>query len=451
MANKSRPKKVKAPYRKYVGGQGFVRTLGFNNTLVPIGDGLYVEEQVIDENEYIDDYNSEISKKGKNRRKNSLKSNRRNSSGNDKRHISDADLLSNMQLLDIGGSPMKVPYEIQKLIIYYCDDTPLNFLLVCKAWYWMCLPSFYKSPTLSSRNFNMFVSTIIDNKKRKFGEYVYELDLSTILQSGKNSHVSKLLRRCSPRLEKFTAPQTSFGYTPLVSLKSCHNLKYLDLGLVSETVKLKELFSAISNFRELTHLAFPRSSIDCEGFREFVWPPNLQYVKLSGGITNEFVRETIWPRTITTLEFSYCPKVDEHAVYTVLSQIGDNLKHLFFHYPMPSLHDNSLDYIFRYCSNLISVQLMVDYCSKWTFSEHMLTKLIYPRPLKTIYLESSGALGLASKIHPDDFTIAIMESRLPCLKNISISSKLGWDMQSSDVEDLVCAFEDQGGGLYLNY
>ena len=453
MANKSRPKKLKAPYRKYVAGQGFVRTEGFSSVANTQQGTLYYDPDAFDEavagESYEDLYEDEDEgeHKGKGKRRNSGRSARKNSHNSNKKAN---EILANMHILSIEFEPMVLPFEIQRLILHFCDEVKPHFMMVCKVWYWMCLPLIYKIPQLTSKNFNNFVNTIIDNKKRKFGEYVETLNLSTILQSGKSSYVSKLLRRCSPKLEKFTAPQTSFGYAPLISLKACHNLKYLDLGLVSETVKLKELFAAISGFKKLTHLSFPRSSIDCEGFREFVWPSNLIYVKLSGGITNEFVRETLWPRTITTLEFSYCPKVDEHAVYTVLSQIGDNLQHLFFHYPMPALHDNSLDYVFRYCSNLLSIQLMVDYCSKWTFSEHMLTELIFPRPLKTIYLECSGALGLAAKIHPDDFTIAIMESRLPCLKNISVSSRLGWDMNGSDVEDLIIAFEDQDGSIYMN-
>ncbi|CCE63219.1 hypothetical protein TPHA_0E01240 [Tetrapisispora phaffii CBS 4417] len=459
MANKSRPKKVKAPYRKYVGGQGFVRVVEFSTANGnSYSQGVAYSEQISSttlEDEFSDnDYDEEgniidLSKKKKGKATSYRKSESQKKLANASKEAST--LLKNMELLNIEAEPMALPLEIQKMVIDYCDKITINFLLVCKIWYWMCLPYIYETPLLTSKNFNKFVDTLVLKKKRKFGDYVKSLNLSTIMQSGKNSFVSKMLRRCSSNLEIFTAPQTSFGYAPLISLKSCHKLKYLDLGLVSETVKLKDLFSAISSFKELTHLSFPRSSIDCEGFEDFQWPSNLKYVKLSGGVTNEFVRGTQWPRTITTLEFSFCPRVDEHAIYTVLAQIGDNLKHLLFHYPMPALNENSLDYVFRYCSNLISIQLMVDYCSKWAFAEYMLTPLIYQRPLKTIYLECSGSLGMASKIHPDDLTIAIMESRLPCLKNISVSSRLGWNMRSEDVEDLVSVLEDQDGGLYLNY
>ncbi|CCD24080.1 Pfu1p NDAI_0C04200 [Naumovozyma dairenensis CBS 421] len=525
MANKTRPKKIKAPYRKYVGGQGYVTQtqqsspslssnfiettlaktdITTNQELSQTADDSIQEDPKSQDHQHIVDF---IKEKNKNKSdiietpqglyyydedtdtiihiKNSdditlpnskldrserakhfklmMKNNKKYSkhihhnSHNHQQDNSSTIALTNdaneiIKKEQVPVLKMKLPWEIQKLVLFYSETIDPNFLLVCQTWYFLSMPLLYHSPQLTSRNFNKFVDTIISNKKKKLGESIIELDLSTILQSGKNSFVSKLLRRSSINLQKFIAPQTSFGYAPLVSLKSCHQLKYLDLGLVSETVKLQELLSAIKNFTKLTHLSFPRSSIDCEGFREFVWPQNLEYLKLSGGITNEFVSETKWPKTIKFLEFSYCPQVDEHSIYTVLSQIGDNLTHLYIHYPMPALRENSLDYVFRYCSNLIVIQLMVDYVSKWAFSEYMLTKLTpKQRPLKTIYLQSSGSLGLGAKIHPDDFTIALWEKRLPCLKNISVSSKLGWNTESDGVEDLVSAIEEQDGSLYISY
>lgn len=450
MGNKCRPKKVKAPYRKYVAGQGHTHTWGFTSTDTIVQEDR--DEDIATELPKGKDVEIINTPQGQYYYRESTESIVHIKARQNGSHGS-LDQFRKVSCEErVGSGQMRLPWEIQRLILIFSEENfDPNYLLVCKTWYLMCLPLVYKHPELTCKNFDRFVDTVISNRKKKIGGFVVELDLSTIMQSGRNSYVSKLLRRCSPSLQKFTAPQTSFGYAPLISLKSCLRLKYLDLGLVSETVKLKELFTAIQNFKHLTHLAFPRSSIDCDGFREFKWPENLQYLKLSGGITNEFVRETQWPRSITTLEFSYCPQVDEHAVYRVLSQIGDNLQHLYFHYPMPSLHENALDYVFRYSSHLISIQLVVDYCSRWVFSEHMLAPLVYPRPLRTIYLESSGSLGLASKIHPDDFTIAIMESRLPCLENISVSSKLGWNMNSDDVSDLVSVFGDQGGGLYVSY
>ncbi|SCU96552.1 LAFA_0G06898g1_1 [Lachancea sp. 'fantastica'] len=435
MANKTRPKKVKAPYRKYVGGQGFVRTLGFtansadeeqvrtSGEIFHTPQGAYYydvgTDSVVHLEVNVNDSTSSVQSGGSNK--------------NDR------------------GVDAVLPLEIFELILSFCTVIEPQFLRVCRSWYRISVPLLYAAPELHSRNFGQFVDTVINNRKKRLGVYVRDLDLSNIIQSGKNSYVSKLLRRCSPILRSFTAPQTSFGYAPLISLKSCQQLQYLDLGLVSETVQLSELFSAIKRFAHLTHLSFPRSSIDCSGYREFEWPPNLRYLRLSGGISNEFVRETTFPRTIRTLEFSFCPQINEHSVYTVLARIGDILKHLYFHYPMPTLHGSSLDFVFRYCPNLITLQMTVDYCSKWAFSENILTFTSTPRPLRKLLLECSGNLGQSFKVHPDDITIALAEDRLPNLKVVRVSSKLGWDMKSSDVSDLISYLEDQDGSLYINY
>ncbi|SCV02480.1 LAME_0H01486g1_1 [Lachancea meyersii CBS 8951] len=434
MANKGRPKKVKAPYRKYVAGQGFVHTRGFTSN--PAEEERHIEANGdifrTPQGTYYYDLETESVIQ---------------------LEAAPSALLSNSDRhsrIERSGEAV-LPLEIFELILIFSINIEPQYLLVCRSWYKICVPLLYASPKLQSRNFGHFVDTVINNRKKRLGENVMDLDLSNIIQSGKNSYVSKLLRRCSPILRRFTAPQTSFGYAPLISLKSCHQLQYLDLGLVSETVQLGELFSAIKGFANLTHLSFPRSSIDCAGFREYEWPPNLRYLKLSGGITNEFVRESRFPRSIRTLEFSFCPQINEHAVYTVLARIGDILKHLYFHYPMPTLHGSSLDFVFRYCPNLITLQLTVDYCSKWAFSENILTPSSTPRPLRTLLLECSGNLGQAFKVHPDDITIALAEDRLPSLKTVRVSSKLGWDMKSSDVSDLISCLEDQGGSLYISY
>lgn len=454
MANKSRPKQTKAPYRKYVAGEGFSKVMLSKKT----HKDRKREDLLNDTFSDNDDDNNDEEMKYHIIKDASGKTYYMYDTGQETDHLEKTpEIDTNIEksndfdmMIRHGSIKMKLPWEIQSLIIKYLDKIEVDHLIVCKAWLMMCLPILYAKPELNSKNFNKFITEVIVDRKKIFGHYIKELDLSTILQSGRNSYVSKLLRRCSNNLEKFTAPQTSFGYAPLISLKSCHQLRYLDLGLVSETVKLKELFAAIKNFKYLTHLAFPRSSVDCEGFREFVWPQNLLYLKLSGGITNEFVIDTNWPSTIKILEYSFCPKINENAIYTMLSQIGDNLTHLYFHYPMPALRDNSLDFIFRYCTHLVTVQLMVDYTSKWAFSDEMLIPIFdFRRPLKTIFLESSGSLGMATKIHPDDFTIALLEHRLPCLKNIRLSPRLSWDMDSEDVSDLVNALEEQDGGLYV--
>lgn len=445
MANKHRPSKARAPYRKYVAGEGFSRvsfqkssprTKSSKPEVFRTPQGVYYYDESTESIVLLD------------------------TTDGDNNIVDNADSIvetknNNGEEL-VQFTNMKLPWELQMMVIQHladhlaADDERLdsNLSLVCKTWYFLLRPFIYHRPQLSPRNFNSFVKTIIENKNKKLGENVVNLDLSPILQSGKNSYISKLLKRCSKTLEQFVAPQTAFGYAPLISLRSCHNLIYLDLGLVSETVKLKELFLAIKNFKNLTHLSFPRSSVDCSGFEEFSWPKNLKYLKLSGGITNEFVQKTIWPNTIDCLELSYCPQLSEYSIYALLSQIGDNLKNLYFHYPLPSLSDNSLDQIFCYCYNLKILQISIDYCTKWLFSDNYLYHLPNSRPLNKLILESSGSLGLGKKLHPDDLTIAIGEGRLPNLKIVQISNKINWDIQSDDVDDLVSVLEEQDGSLY---
>ncbi|AET38704.1 Pfu1p Ecym_3205 [Eremothecium cymbalariae DBVPG len=444
MANKSRPKKTRVPYRKYVAGQGYINSIE-HRTEVDLVLERDLDEELEGPTDRVGRCNRSTIKGSEFTDLNIDESS--SFSGSKPRLESVAVENATHQ----NSGQMVFPWELQRLILQKCADIQPRFLCVCKRWYFMYIPIIYRAPVLTSKNFLQFVESLVSDRKKKLGEFVVELDLSTIIQSGKNSFISKLLRRCSPSLEYFMAPQTSFGLAPLISLKACNKLRFLDLGLLSETVHLKNLFEAIKGFPYLTHLSFPRSSIQCEGFREMEWPKNLQCLKLSGGISNEFVMDTNFPQSITTLEFSYCPQVDENAIYTILSKVGDNLKRLLFHYPMPALNDNSLDYVFRYCSNLVEIQLVVDYCSKWVFSENFLLRQVYPRPLKCINLECSGSLGQAFKIHPDDLTIALAEDRLPRLQSIRISSKLGWDTPSDDLDDLISIFEEKGGSVYIVY
>ena len=189
---------------------------------------------------------------------------------------------------DRGEAAFGAPPEILKLILGYCD-TLWPFLTINSKWYSIVLPMLYLRPQLSSRNFGEFVTAI--TRHRHLGNFVSELDLTEIVQTGKNSVTSRLLTRCAPRLELFIAPQCNFGYSPLLSLRNCKRLKILDLGMVSERVDLPALILAVQEFRDLEVMRFPRSSIECETF-DLQWPPNLRALALSGGLTPEFLECT---------------------------------------------------------------------------------------------------------------------------------------------------------------
>ncbi|ODQ80970.1 hypothetical protein BABINDRAFT_182972 [Babjeviella inositovora NRRL Y-12698] len=343
---------------------------------------------------------------------------------------------------------LKLPVELIQYILEILAATKLSprFLRLNKMFYQICMPLIYERPDISSHNFFKFVEAITNNKK--LGGNVKVLDMRQIQQSSKNSFVSRLLRRCSSSLQSFTAPQTSFGYAPLVSLRHCHDLKVLDLRLVSETVDLKELFDAIKSAKHLTHLSFPRSSVQCNDY-ENLWPPNLWYLRLSGGISDDFLYNSEFPGTIRKLEFSHCPYVTKSSIYHLLHKLGGKLTSLVIQYPMPGLGGSDMDMIFKYCPNLLSLEITVDYVSKDLFEDYCLPLLRYPRPLKNIYIESSGMIGQGDKLHPDDLTLALIDDKLPCLLNVKINVKLGWNPESDDMEDLVGVLEERGGGVYM--
>lgn len=346
--------------------------------------------------------------------------------------------------------PVEIIVNILK-VLYYRGQLKPKFLRLNKMFYNIVLPMIYGYPELKATNFFAFVDTVSSNKK--VGQYIKRLDLSMVIQSGKNSFVAKLLKRSKKGLEAFVAPQTSFGLAPLVSLKNCENLRILDLRLVSETLNLAELFNSIRNLDKLTKLSFPRSSIEMDPqlVDQIHWPPKLSSLRISGGISDEFLVRSTLPNTITHLEFAHCPQIHDEGIKSLLYKFGKNLKVLKVEYPMPKLKENTLDIVFDYCPNLIVLLVYVDYVSGAFFDEYNLRYLEYERPLKTLYIDSSGMLGTSTKLNPLDLTMALVDRRLPHLQNIRCTAKLGWDPKSDLVSTIIEELEDRDGGFYLGY
>lgn len=85
-----------------------------------------------------------------------------------------------------------------------------KYMRVCKLFYLLILPIIYRQPQLKATNFFNFVEAISSNKS--LGQYIHSLDLSYIIQSGKNAFVAKLMKRAGKNLKFFVAPQTSFDW-----------------------------------------------------------------------------------------------------------------------------------------------------------------------------------------------------------------------------------------------
>lgn len=323
-----------------------------------------------------------------------------------------------------------------------------KFLRLSKLFYLIVAPMLYRRPYLRGDNFLAFVETI--NANKRIGEYIQHLDLSNVNQSGKNAYVAKLLKRSRPALRSFTAPQTSFGLAPLIALRSCKHLQLLDLRLVSETLNLEELFQAIRQLEQLTHLSFPRSSIEINDYKNVLWPPKLEYLRVSGGISDDFLIHSEFPPTIAHMEFAHCPKVKHLGFQYLLQKFGHNLKTLKIQFPMPGLLSTSLDTVFLYCPNLLILEVCVDYVSAEIFNPELLP-FIPNRPLRTLYIDSSGMLGTTDKLDPIDLALALDDNRLPFLKNTRCTSKLGWNPSSDVVSYIAEELEERGGGLYFGY
>ncbi|KAL6925695.1 hypothetical protein ACO0SA_000296 [Hanseniaspora valbyensis] len=471
MANKRRPKKFKPPYKKYVGGVGYVTS-----------SQIVVDGVVLDKSKYIISQNENINE---------------SFLVNDFENVSIDDLPNDEQksIFKRGIANSKLPCELYSMILKYVIDMDndddfnpnkpvietkakymnTNYSLVCKDFYLIMLPRMYSTPVLTSKNFQKFIETLDTDKKIKknnkkknentltvvsLSSLVKVLDLSMIIQSGKNSVISKLLRRCSDSLIEFVAPQTSFGTLSLTTLKACTKLRSLNLQLVSEKVNLNELFSALNKFHNLKQLALPRSSFNCDCLVEnfilgkislyegSIWPPNLEDVTLCGNITNDFISTCFLPVNLKKLSICYCPLLDDISIFKILDRCGYTLESIQFGYPLTKLREDSLDNVLRYCSSsLKELTIVADYVSKYFF----LDESNIATNLHTLTIDCSGSLGQINKIHPDDVTIALMENRLPALKTLYISIKIGWNLKSDDVNDLISVFEDQGGSIYLTY
>ncbi len=380
---------------------------------------------------------------------------------------------------DIGG--VHLPPEIIDIIFSFLPKPfDPNILLVNKTFYNIAMPYLYSCPLLNSSNFEVFIRTMAstEGRKRNLGSLVTILDLSQIVHSGKNSFTAKLLRRCSKNLEVFVAPQRSFGYSPLVSLRQCKRIKKLDLSLVSEQVDLQQLFQAIKGAKYLKSLSFPRSSVSCVDY-DNLWPPNLSHLRLAGGISDEFIKNTQFPLTIKSLEVAHCPFLSGAAVRSLCRRLGPVLTHLSIKSPLLKLHSNSLDSVLALCPNLTHLSISCDYFTSDMFSEiylHTSSKNpnedsnesdrddennivpplnnIHhngrPHPLETLSIDASGMIMLdQSVLHPDDILIPLMEERLTKLRTVRISRTLNWNIKSDDVIDLGDALNDLGGGLWL--
>lgn len=454
IANKSRPKKVRPPYRKYVYKTSFTDEGGSDTeaeslAAKPNDHSVFDPKKLSIQSIYV--LNKQTSFQGKVWPRSQF----------EKIDVlscclfleSEQYRLQLQQALELQATPRHpvLPLEIIAHImeiLSYRNELKVKFLLISKLLYLVAMPMLYRSPRLRGDNFYQFVETL--NSKKLVGLHIRTLDLASVNQLGKNAFVAKLLKRSKASLQNFVAPQTSFGFSPLMALRSCHQLQSLDLRLVSETVQLKELFDSIHDLKLLTHLSFPRSSLEIEDFHDVEWPPKLRFLRISGGISDDFLIHSCFPNTIRQMELAHCPKVTHAGLEHLLVIFGRNLESLKVQFPMPGLNSNSLDEVFLLCPNLTTLEVCVDYLSSGFFERDILP-MLPDRTLTNLYIDSSGMLGTTDRLDPIDLAVALSEDRLPSLKNVRVTAKLGWDPKSDEVDHIANELEERNGGLYIGY
>ena len=88
--------------------------------------------------------------------------------------------------------------------------------LVSRVWYAAAIGRLYAYPRITGRSYDKFTKSICPSinahiRKNGLAELVRVLDLSVLVHHGSKSLTARLLGRVKAGLEKFIAPQASFG------------------------------------------------------------------------------------------------------------------------------------------------------------------------------------------------------------------------------------------------
>lgn len=365
-------------------------------------------------------------------------------------HISHFDYTSPEQ-------PVHLPDEIILQILEYIrhfdgsQKTLASCCLLSRQWYTASVPLLYRRPYLYGKNFDPFLRTMCPSinlhvRKSPLSELVRILDMGSLVHQGSRSLTARLLGRTKNNLEEFVAPQASFAVNCFPALAHSHKLRILDLSLVSESPPLPMLLRAVHHLEQLRVFRLPRSS----GFGvhhkpdAFVWPPNIEDLRLSGGIDAHFLHGVVsFPQTLRSLTIEHCPQAKGFAISHLLRNAIRGkvpLRSLKLAH-MPRLGGQALDNVLLVLPELERLSVSVDYVSPALFDESDLVHQIWkeedsdPQPLvhslRTLELTNSGNPGIEDKISPIDIIIAIDEGSLPKLRQVRVAKSLLWHSSST--------------------
>ncbi|KAJ9641479.1 hypothetical protein H2199_005449 [Coniosporium tulheliwenetii] len=311
----------------------------------------------------------------------------------------------------------------------------------------------YEKPHIHGKNFDLFVRTICPSinahvRKSDLAELVKVLDLRSLVHHGSKSMTARLLGRTKSSLETFIAPQATFGLNSIAALSKCHQLRILDLGLTSESIRLRDLMHLLAQLHNLTTFVFPRCSIKNVDFYpdQIAWPPQLASLTLSGGLDNKFVMRlgTIegckLPSSLTELSFTHCTTVFDGPIIILLRSLRDHLTTLHIT-SMPRLSAGSLNDLLSHLAKLLHLTISLDYmsCDFFYISQPALNypTVQPPYPLQSLTLVSSGNLPHPREaFNPAVLEAAINEGYLLHLHSVGVAKSCGWNSMDLE-EDLI--------------
>ncbi|THZ66865.1 hypothetical protein D6C86_01158 [Aureobasidium pullulans] len=346
--------------------------------------------------------------------------------------------------------PAYLPDELVLEILSYVSHTPEaqkslhTCCLLSRQWYTAALPYLYAYPKIYGKNYDPFVRTLCPSinlrvKDSPLASLVKVLNLGLLVHHSSKSVTARVLRRTEASLEEFVAPQASFAINSFAALSKSHNLRSLDLSLVSEAQPLDKLFSSLRSLKHLERLRFPRSSgfgaktVDPDSI---IWPPALKDLYLSGGIDANFLYGIVhFPPSLERLTIEHCPQAKSHAIralLTTLSRARLPLKSLSLSH-LPRLGISSLDPVLGLFPDLEELSVSVDYITPAIFNPDFQewqsedTPNFTNHKLRTLAFTNSGNPGVDDKFSPIDVLLTLDEGSFPNLRKVRIARSLGWE------------------------
>jgi len=271
------------------------------------------------------------------------------------------------------------------------------------------------------------------------------LDLTMIVHQGNKATTARLLNRTKPSLERFAAPQASFGINCWAALTKCTKLRVLDLSLISESIDYTSLVHTVPRLLQLRKLYMPRCSCrydvgKAEDHTFIQWPQHMQHLQISGGLHMRLIQNFMsYPPPISSLGISHIPtrlgRITD--IQFLIKSLTSTLTTLELR-DIPSLAQDDLDLVLEWAPNLKNLTIAIDYISIHfcTFQLEELSQK-YPtpaekwqraRPLERLKLVSCGKQDYdIPQFSWLDLLDLLEERYLGRLRYIDIEKLTGWE------------------------